>query len=531
MDRVVFGAAGFLGRWTVLHLLGRGRAVAAVVRRPGELRDWLVAHGAAVDRLTLLTGDLTKGPGLGLSPADDERLAGVRDVFNSAAVYRFGLRREEATPVNVDGAVNVLRWAKTRPNLRRLVHVSGYRVGLDPRPRYPIPEAELAALYREKGAYEGSKFEADAAVRVLAGELGIPLTVVNPSTVIGHSVTGEAGQYLGLAALVRDLWTGRLPVLPGSARTFVPVVTVDHFAEFTAALPEHDAIGRHWVLDENTPELPALVRLLAGHLGVRAPKLRVPAGAIRRLPTALTGADPETLTFLTGDRYDTASADRVARAAGLRHPPVETALRRWADRLVADGFGDTPAALPGGFQGVAGSRAYVAGARVTPDFVFLQGVEPSAEPWREVIAELGPAPVLVADLPGLGRSAPSDVTPRDWLADLLAPVETRPVLVVHPAAAGPAIRCAAAHPGRVAAVVVVPPEFVPAGSAAGPRRPGAARRTARWLRAANEPGEREAVRVLGESVPVRWMTGDASPAAVARECHLGAGVRRGGDPA
>lgn len=529
MDSVVFGANGFLGRWTVLHLLGRGRAVAAVVRRPGDLREWLLAHGAAVDRLELLTGDIAEDPGLGLSPADDARLADARDVFNSAAVYRFGLRREEATPVNVDGAVNVLRWAKTRPRLRRLVHVSGYRVGLDPRPRYPIPEDELAELYRSKGAYEASKFEADAAVRVLAEELGVPLSVVNPSTVIGHSATGEAGQYLGLAALVRDLWTGKLPVLAGSARTFLPVVTVDHFAEFTAALPEHPE-GRFWVLDELTPELPALVRLLAGHLGVRAPKLRVPAGVIRRLPAALTGADPETLTFLTEDRYDTASADRV----GLRQPPVEIALRRWADRLVADGFGDTPAALPGGFHEVAGARAYVAGDRAAPDVVFLQGVEASAEPWREVIAELGPVPVLVADLPGLGRSAPSPVAAHDWLAELLAPVGTRPVLVAHPATAGPAIRYAAAHPGRVAAVVVVPPGFVPAGSAVGPPRPGAARRAARWLRAADGrtaagPAADDPV-ASGSFGGVRWMTGDASPAAVARECHLGAGARRGGDP-
>ncbi|MBN6040961.1 SDR family oxidoreductase [Amycolatopsis sp. 195334CR] len=515
MDSVVFGANGFLGRWTVLHLLGRGRAVAAVVRRPGGLRDWLLAHGAAVDRLAILTGDLTAGPGLGLSPADDERLMDVRDVVNSAAVYRFGLRREEAVPVNVEGAVNVLRWAGTRPRLRRLVHVSGYRVGLDPTPRYPIPETELTALYRAKGAYEGSKTEADAAVRVLAAELGVPLSVVNPSTVIGHSVTGEAGQYVGLAALVRDLWTGKLPVLPGNARTFLPVVTVDHFAEFVAAVPEHPA-GKYWVLDERTPELPELVRLLAAHLGVRAPKLRVPAGVIRRLPAALTGADPETLTFLTEDRYDTASADRV----GIRHPAVETALRRWVDRLVADGFGEAPATLPGGFEEVAGSRAYVAGDRVTPEFVFLQGTEASAEPWREVIAELGPVPVMVADLPGLGRSAPAAVAPHKWLAELLEPVGTRPVLVANPVTAGPAIRCAAAHPGRVAAVVVVPPGFVPAGSAAGPPRPGAARRRARWLRTADEHAAGG-----GE---VRWMTGEATPAAVARECHLGAGVRRGG---
>jgi nucleoside-diphosphate-sugar epimerase len=342
-DAVVFGATGFIGRWLLLELLERGRTVAAVVRpaRGDRLHAWVRAHGGDADRLTLVTGDVTS-EGLRLPPPDDAGLRSVRDVFNTAALFRFGLGREEARAANVDGALNVLRWAATRPALRRVVHVSGYRVGAGT-PRYPLPDADT--LYRTHGAYEASKIEGDAAVRVTAEREGVPLTVVNPSTVIGHSATGEAGQYIGLADLVRNLWTGRLPALAGTARTFVPVVTVDHLARFMAAVPEHDPEpgGAHWVLDEETPLLPELVRLLADHLGVRVPRLRVPVGLVRRLPPRLTGVDPETLTFLSEDRYDTASARRVAEAARLRMPPVEPALRRWADRLVADGFGIVPA--------------------------------------------------------------------------------------------------------------------------------------------------------------------------------------------
>jgi hypothetical protein len=70
----------------------------------------------------------------------------------------------------------------------------------------------------------------------------------------------------------------------------------------------------------------------------------LPVGLVRRLPRALTGVDPETLTFLSEDRYDTSSADALAAAAGLSHPPVKDALRHWADRLIADHFGSTPTA-------------------------------------------------------------------------------------------------------------------------------------------------------------------------------------------
>ncbi|WNV86242.1 alpha/beta fold hydrolase [Umezawaea sp. Da 62-37] len=528
-DAVVFGATGFIGRWTVLRLLTRGRAVAAVVRGDGrgdELRAWLRDHGAPAERLAVVVGDLTGGADLGLSAADDRRLADVRDVFNTAALYRFGLSRDQARAVNVDGSLHVLRWAATRPGLRRLVHVSGYRVGTGPA-RYPLPKAEADRLYRDKGAYEGSKVESDAAVRVAAAESGVPLTVVNPSSVIGHSATGETGQYIGLAGLVRDLWTGGLPVLPGTARTFVPVVAVDHFADFLVAIPDHDPEpgGLHWVLDASTPELPDLVRLLAAHLGVRAPRLRVPVALVRSLPAALTGADPETLTFLSEDRYDTTSADEVAAAAGLRQPPVEAALRHWADRLVANGFGTAAPVLPGGFHEVAGSRTYVAGDRAAPDFVLLHGLPHDGESWREVLGELGGPPALVPDLPGLGRSGPTTTTPPDWLTDLMTPVRTRPVLVAHSAAAAPALRYAATHPDRVAALVLVSPYFLQAqtrpprralaaDTAGRPRRPGVARRAARWYRSADDPAERAALRALlvaTRQVPVHIVTGQGDP--------------------
>ncbi|MEV0297530.1 alpha/beta fold hydrolase [Nocardia sp. NPDC050710] len=579
-DAVVFGATGFLGKWTVLHLLDGGRSVAAVIREPhkshrsaagrpmpsraDELRAWLRDHGVAADRLTVVSGDFTNGADLGLSPADHQRLTGVRDVFNTAGLYRFGLQRAEATAVNVDGALNVLYWAATLPGLHRLIHVSGYRVGSDPHTRYPLPEDELTELYRVKGAYEGSKTEADAAMRVVAAQLGVPLTVVNPSSVIGHSITGEVDQYIGLADLVRDLWMGRLPALPGTARTFVPVVAVDYFAKFMTAIPEFDPEpgGLHWVLDGNTPDLPDTVRLLADHLGVRAPKTLVPLAIVRRLPTALTGADPETLSFLSEDRYDTASAEKVAESAGLSTPPVETTLRRWADRLVSDGFGTTPAVLPGGFHEVGGSRTFVAGDRTSPDVVLLHGLPLDGESWRGVLGELDDdVSALVADLPGLGRSAPLSAAPLDWLTDLLAPVETRPIIVAHSAATAPALRYAAAHPDRVAAVFLISPYFLQSepnwllrtptlttpllkrmsadrlartllgargGDASGQvrqaiesaaaqlQRPGVARRTARWLRAANRPAERAALQsLLGGTepfpVPVHIVAGELDP--------------------
>ncbi|MFB6893027.1 SDR family oxidoreductase [Kitasatospora sp. NPDC056327] len=547
---LVLGATGFIGRWLVLELLGREEPVAAAVRpgtgRDRGLRHWLRAHGADDRALTTVAADLTR-PGLGISPEDDARLAGIRDVHNLAALFRFGLDRATAHAANADGALTALHWAAGRPHLRRLVHLSGYRVGGNTAPRHPLPPAEVDALYARLGAYEASKYLGDAAVRVTAARLGVPLTTVNPSTVIGHSVTGEAGQYLGLADLVRQLWSGRLPLLPGTARTFVPVVAIDHLARFLAAVPEHDdgPAHAHTVLDPATPPLPELITLLAEHLGTSAPRGRLPVGVVRRLPRALTGADPETLHFLSEDRYDTASADRLARAAGLHHPPVDELLRRWATRLVTDGFGEdgadrgdvgtegagtgvvgaAPAGGPGpdrtpstagGFADVAGIRSYLDGDRLSPGRVLLRapGAGTDAAAWRaatshlaEPVRQAAPVPaggLLAADLPGTGRSAGTAAQDDEWLAALLGPLRSRPVLVTHRATAAPALRYANAHPDRVAGLLIVtaPPAadartHTPAG-----HRPGAARRASRRVQEARRLRAQQELERLLASCPV-----------------------------
>lgn len=524
MDAIVFGATGFIGRSLVAELLTRGQRVAAVVRND-TLTPWLAAQGVDTGGLELVAADITR-PLSGLPE--------VRDVYNAAARYAFGLGVEEARAANVTGALNVLDWAAVLPGLRRLVHISGYRVSAgDGRPDY-------AAL----GAYEASKAEGDFAVRERARESGVPLTVVNPSTVIGP------GQYLGLATLVEDLWNGRLPAVPGGPDTFLPIVTIDYFVRFLAEVPASPPGEHYWVLDDTTPLLPELIATVARHTGVRAPRRTVPVGLLRRLPRTLTGADPETLSFLSADRYPTSSARAFAASAGLEMPPAADALGTWADDLVAARFGaGSPRLSPYGFRDVAGSRTWVAGERHDPAHVLLHGLPMNADLWAPLAARL-PGPVLAADLPGLGRSAATSRSVDAWLAGLMSPVRTRPVLVAHSLACGPALRFAVGHPDRVSGLVLVSPSFlqapaprrvrsglaaammrrmsaarlarslgVPEGpevesAAADLRRRGVARRVVAAVRA-DVAGRRQSRALLDRvSVPVRIVVGSADPLVV-----------------
>ncbi|GAA3679623.1 alpha/beta fold hydrolase [Nonomuraea antimicrobica] len=530
-DSIVFGAAGFIGRCLVAELLRRGRADEAAVRGDGDrLTAWLTGQGVPLDGLSVVRADITR-PGLGL-PATG--LDDVRDVHNCAARFAFGLSVAEARAANVTGALNVLDWAADLKSLRRVVHLSGYRVS---GPGGGPPD------YRGLGAYEASKKEGDAAVRARARERGIPLTIANPATAIGQ------GQFLGLASVVSDLWHGRLPAVPGGREVFVPVVDVGYLAAFLAALPgdERTEGQAYWILDDRTPVLPDLLELLATHMGVRAPRRTIPVGLLRRLPRALTGADPETLSFLSTDRYDTAPADAFAERIGLRRPPIEPTLRAWADDLVAARFGAIAAPpRPYGYQQVAGTATWVTGERVRPAHVLLYGLPLDSGSWAQVADRLD-GPVLAADLPGLGGSGPGHRPLEEWLADLLRSAETRPVLVAHSLACGPAIRFAAAHPERLARLVLFAPAVLqapspwplrsggaaavlrrtpparlarllglPEGAVAAPfSRPGQARRAVAALRALHADRHDLRRALDGLDVPVELVAGSADPLTVA----------------
>ncbi|MEU7765230.1 alpha/beta fold hydrolase [Nocardia sp. NPDC049190] len=529
-DSIVFGAAGFLGRAAVARLLEQGHSVIAALRAGSEerLTDWLRERGVDLDRLEVVACDVA-APGLGL-PAGFAP-SGIRDVYNCAARFAFGLAREDAYAVNVTGALRVLDWAAAQPDLRRVVHITGYRITV----------AESDEQHYENGAYGASKFESDPLLRHHAADLGIALTIANPSSVIGP------GQYVGLANMVADLWRGRLAAIPGGRDTFVPIVDSAYFTDFLISLPTlPDTAGRSYtILDTRTPVLPDLIRLLADHLRVRAPWLSIPVGIVAKLPRALTGADPEALTFIADDRYDTSAADEVARRAGLTMPPTEATVRAWADHLVSSRFGAVEGDPTGGFiDGV-----WVSGEREQPVYVLVHGLPLDGESWHAVRAELD-APSLVVDLPGLGRSAPGEIDA--VLPELLASVRTRPVLVGHSLGCGPVLRYAAAHPERVSGVVLIAPAFlqprsglllrsplaavalrrmsattlaeqlgVPpsaavASAAANLGRPGVAARTVAALRRASEPPRREELRALLHRIetPVRIVVGSADPLAV-----------------
>jgi pimeloyl-ACP methyl ester carboxylesterase len=336
----------------------------------------------------------------------------------------------------------------------RLVHVSGYRVGGHG------TRALDESAYTRLGAYEASKIEADIVVQATAEALGVPFTIVNPSTVSGVSSTGEADQVIGLATSLRDLWRGDLAALPGNGDTFVPVVTVDHLARFMALVPTvPEAAGRsYWLLDDDTPALPDLLSAIGRHYQVAVPRLRVPVGLVKRLPSGITKADPETLSFMSSERYPTESATALASAHGLRQPDTLPAIFSWADHLAAHRFGEVAASpQPRTFTAYAGVHTFAVG---DPDalVLVLPGLPVNADTWAATAAALD-EPTRVLDLPGLGLSSGSDDRWNEWLA-AVAGSRQGLHLIGHSVGAALAVRFAAAHPEQVDRLTLVAPAFL-----------------------------------------------------------------------
>ena len=167
---VVFGASGFIGRWLVKELLNQGVTTTAVVRSDtsaAHLLGWLDEHDVRT-RPETVQGDFDRhdfGWSDGGAPVATE-------VYNMAGAYAFGMTTDQARSANVDTSRRIVAFAATLPDLVRLVHLSGYRVGGQDPTSVPWTAKRISQEYRRLGAYEASKVESDAVVQAEAARLG-----------------------------------------------------------------------------------------------------------------------------------------------------------------------------------------------------------------------------------------------------------------------------------------------------------------------------------------------------------------------
>ncbi len=325
---ILTGATGFLGGFLLEGLLERGYQVTVLGRASKELS--LAERLAALvrwfglaepgERLSALEADLSR-PHLGLDEATYGRLcARGGKIIHCASDTSFAERnRARVMEANVAGLSALLELAADA-RAEHLTYVStafaaGVREGL-------CLEAPPAAD-RFTNVYEESKAQAEGIVTRACGERGVPLSILRPSIVFGHSRTGAALKFNALyypvksLLTIRDLYAKdlleqggersrkwgislgedgllRLPLaidLP--RRGSVNLIPVDYFVEAALRILEHPGAGGVYHLTSAHPQdLTTLLEYCERFLGLRGVHARWGAAGTDRTGTDPAGTDP-----------------------------------------------------------------------------------------------------------------------------------------------------------------------------------------------------------------------------------------------
>lgn len=186
-------------------------------------------------QIILFEGDITL-PNLNLSLTDVQLIAPkIVVIWHLAAEQNLMVKREKAWKVNVHGTANVNEFACNLPNIQRCMYfstafISGKRKG-------DIFEMELIRPPEFYNFLEESKFEAELLVDDL--KLELPVTIVRPTMIYGHSQTGETQRFDGLYYLMNmiDYFKAqRLFPQIGSKQTDLQVVAVDYVINASISL-------------------------------------------------------------------------------------------------------------------------------------------------------------------------------------------------------------------------------------------------------------------------------------------------------
>ena len=308
MKEIIFtGFPGFIASQLIRKSVAEDIEVSAIIlpaeRIKAEKEAARIQEEMNCRPIRLIEGDITK-QGLGLSIEDKEYLMDRKIVFwHLAAIYDLAVPRELAWKVNVEGTRNVNQFVSELPHLERYMYfstayVAGAREGV-------LYENELIRPEKFKNFYEETKYEAEVLVEEMKKK--IPLTIIRPGIVRGHSETGETikfdGPYFFLNMIDR---IKALPFIPyvGRSKAFINVVPIDYIlgtAIYLSKLQQAEGETIH-LTDPNPHPVEEVYRSMVYHLTGKTPKGRLPHTLAKTSLSAapvrkMLGVEAETLDY------------------------------------------------------------------------------------------------------------------------------------------------------------------------------------------------------------------------------------------
>lgn len=255
MATLVTGATGFIGSHIAKKLVDRGEHVKILLRKSSQTSN---IDDIDVERVY---GDVMDMDSV------NEALKGCDTLYHTAGVASF--RKEDyqkMEEINVKGTSNILN-AALEAGIKKVVHTSSIAaIGVDANGGIADEETEYSLDYLGV-KYLDTKHRGEQIALDLAKK-GLPLVVVNPSTVIG---TGDI--YLSSTAFI--LWFYKKK-FPGYMDGTLNMVDVDDVAEGHILAAEKGRVGERYILGNENFTLLELFNLLEKVTGVPKPKMKIP---------------------------------------------------------------------------------------------------------------------------------------------------------------------------------------------------------------------------------------------------------------
>ena len=309
-----------LGKVKKFYLLVQAGQIDLAKRKATSIMEEL----DATIPIDIFAGDITK-PNLGMDPQTTEKLTKeMLTVWHLAAIYDLAVKTEIAWDVNVEGTRQVNDFVRNHPLIERYMYfstayVAGKREGL-------LLETELIRPESFKNHYEETKFEAELLVEELKST--VPVTIIRPGIVRGHSETGKTikfdGPYFFMNMIDRLKW---MPIIPyvGKTKACINVVPIDYIINAVVYLASKmEATGKTVHLTDPSPHpIEEVYKAMVIELTGKRPKGRLPRVLAEKGLSSIRlqrklGVEVETIDYLTWNAsFDVTTAQELLAGSGI----------------------------------------------------------------------------------------------------------------------------------------------------------------------------------------------------------------------
>ena len=227
MSYFITGATGFVGRHLLEKLFARTGHIYLLVRTgsKSKLKSLLEDMGAPMERIDMVTGDLTK-KSLGVSKKNRDLMVGkIKHFYHLAAIYDMSAGLDEQVTANVDGTSHAVALAES-VKAKCFHHISSIAAA----GMYPgvFREDMFDEAEELDHPYFKTKHDSEEVVRKTCQ---IPFRIYRPAMVLGHSKTGQIDKIDGpyyffkLIQKLRNTFPKWMPMMgiEGGRLNMVPV--------------------------------------------------------------------------------------------------------------------------------------------------------------------------------------------------------------------------------------------------------------------------------------------------------------------